>query len=103
MKIFRGQSLLGYVGREDGLGPCHPFEAAEGFTEVSSLFQRLHETELLLDNDDLSDERESEIVEAADAIMEEILAPGVTMTTLDDTHCFDCIQITIGEGRVCWR
>lgn len=103
MKIVRGDSLLGYVGHDDGLGPCHPFEAADGFEEVAAMFQKEHELALLLDDDDLNDEREMEIIEACDAIMEEILAPGVRMTTLEDTFCFDCLQLTIGEGRVCWR
>ncbi len=58
---------------------------------------------MLLDNDALSDEQQLEIVAECDAIMEEILAPGVKMTTLEDVFCFDCIQLTIGDGRVCWR
>lgn len=103
MKIYRGVSLLGYAGLDDGLGPCCPFEAADGFWEVESLFQKEYELGMMLDDDNLSKERELEIVDACDAIMEEILAPGVKMTTLEDTYCFDCIQLTIGEGRVCWR
>ncbi len=103
MKIYRGDSLLGYAGHDDGLGPCRPFEAAEGFREVESLFEKEHKTEMLLDNDALSDEQQLEIVAECDAIMEEILAPGVKMTTLEDVFCFDCIQLTIGDGRVCWR
>lgn len=103
MKIYRGNSLLGYVGLDDGLGYCHPFEAADGFEEVASLFQKEHELAQLLDDDAFSDDKELEIVEACDAIMAEILAPGVKMTTLEDTYCFDCIQLTIGQGRVCWR
>lgn len=102
MQIYRGESLLGYVGLDDGPEPCHPFEAADGFEEVAPLFQKEHELGMLLGGD-LSDENELEIVEACEAIMEEILAPGVTMKTLEGTFCFDCIQISIGEGRVCWR
>lgn len=103
MKIYRGDTLLGYAGLDDGLGPCCPFEAADGFGEVAHLFQKEHELGLLLGDDDLSKKKQLEIVEACDTIMKEILAPGVTMTTLEDTYCFDCIQLTIGEGRVCWR
>lgn len=103
MKIYRGDSLLGYAGHDDGLGPCRPFEAADGFREVESLFQKEHELGSLLEADNLNVEKETEIVEACDAIMEEILVPGIKMTTLEDIFCFDCIQLTIGDGRVCWR
>lgn len=102
LKIYRGGSLLGYAGLEDGLGPCCPFEAADGFWEIEPLFRQEHELTMQLAGD-LSDERESEIIEACDALMEEILAPGVSMKTLEDVDCFDCLQLSIGDGRVCWR
>jgi hypothetical protein len=103
LKIYRGVSLLGYAGLDEGLGPCHPFEAANGFWEVEPLFTQEHELTMQLADDNVSEERVSEIVEACEALMEEILAPGVSMKTLEDTHCFDCMELTIGDGRVCWR
>ncbi len=102
-KIYRGEKLLGYAGLDDGLGPCRPFEAADGFCEVEQLFKKEQEIAMRLDNDSLTDEQELEIVAACDAVMEEILAPGVKFTTLDDVDCFDCIQLSIFNGRVCWR
>ncbi len=102
-KIYRGDTLIGYAGLDNGLKPCKPFEPAEDFAEVEHLFRKEQELEMLLDNDDLSDEQRLEIVEACDVVMEEILAPGVKVTTLDDIYCFDCIQLTIFDGRVCWR
>ncbi len=97
-----GWFLLGYVGLEDGLGACHPFEAADAFWEIEPLFKQEHVLTMELAGDH-SDTREAEIIAACDALMEEILAPGVSMKTLDDVYCFDCMQLSIGDGRVCWR
>lgn len=102
-KIYRGDTLIGYAGLDNGLKPCNPFEVADGFAEVKHLFRKEQELEMLLDNADLSDEQKLEIVDACDAVMEQILAPGVKVTTLDDIYCFDCILLVIFDWRVCWR
>ncbi len=102
-KVYRGDTLLGYIGIDNESKPCSPFEAADGFWEVEHLFQKEQEIAMLLDNDALSEEQELEIVARCDTVMEEILAPGVKVTTLDDIFCFDCIQLIIFDERVCWR
>lgn len=101
LKIYRGTSLLGYVGLDDGLGPCSPFEPAEGFSAVEALFHR--EYELAMQLDDTDPEEESQTIEILDSLMEEILGPGITMQSMDGQQTFECMQLTIGDGRVCWR
>jgi hypothetical protein len=103
--IYRGNKLLGYAGLDDGLGPCCPFEAAEGFFEIEHLFKeedRLFEEWAALDKRNNAKE-EMELVAKIDAVMAEILAPGVRMYEKDDNIGFECIDLTIAKGRVCWR
>ncbi|MFO0923567.1 MAG: hypothetical protein U0905_13885 [Pirellulales bacterium] len=101
LKIFRGNTLLGYVGLDDGLGHCRPFEPAEGYSEIEALFLREHELSMQLEDSD--PEEESKMIEILDSLMEEILGPGVTIQSMDGTQSFGCLQLTIGDGRVCWR
>jgi hypothetical protein len=104
-KIYRGNKLLGYAGLDDGLGPCRPFEAAEGFFEVEHLFKeedRLTKEWAALDKRN-NPEKELELVTEIESVMAEILAPGVRMYEKDDNIGFECIDLTIANGRVCWR
>lgn len=105
LKIYRGNNLLGYVGLEDRLGPCSPFEPAEYFFEVEHLFKAedcLFEEWAALDKRN-NPEKELELVTKIETVMSEILAPGVRMYHMEDTIGFECIELTIAKGRVCWR
>ncbi len=85
--------------------PCRPFEAAEGFFEVEHLFieeDRLTKEWIALDKRN-NPEKELELVGKLEAIMEKILEPGVRMYHMNDDIGFECIDLTIADGRVCWR
>ncbi len=104
-KIYRGKKLLGYAGLDDERKPCRPFEAAEGFFEVEHLFKeedRLTKEWIALDKRN-NPEKELELVGKLEAIMEKILEPGVRMYHMNDDIGFECIDLTIADGRVCWR
>ncbi len=103
-KIYRDNKLLGYAGLDE-FGPCRPFEAAEGFFEVEHLFKeedRLTKEWAALDKSN-NPKKELELVAQLESVMAEILAPGVRMYHIEDAIGFECIELTIADGRVCWR
>lgn len=104
-EIYRGSKLLGYVGFDDQ-APCEPFEPAEAFAETETLFNREYEASARAGevNEDKEPDRFDKLMSEAEEIMDEIVAPGIRFKALEDTLCsFDCTQLSIFDGRVCWR
>ena len=104
-KIYRGDQLLGYVGFDDK-SPCERFEPAEAFHEVEALFAREHELSMRAGNLHQSkyEHQVDNLIRDAERVMDEILAPGVRFEAMEDILCsFECDQLSIFEGRVCWR
>jgi hypothetical protein len=102
--IYRGNELLGYVGSDDAW-PCEPFEPADAFHQVALLFAKEHE--LAMKSAELSRtshaDEANEVMASADRVLNEILKPGVRFHHMDGSFAFDCIGLSIAEGRVCWR
>ncbi len=104
-RVFRGEVVLGYVGFDDQW-PCEPFEPTDAFNEVKDLFDKEHELGRLAGEvDERGDvERFDQLMSEADAVMDEIVAPGIHFEALEKILCsFDCDQLSIFDGRVCWR
>ncbi|MCC9600785.1 hypothetical protein LOC67_09430 [Stieleria sp. JC731] len=104
-ELYRGDEFLGFVGSDDQW-PCEPFEAAPAFEALADLFAKEHELSMLaceMGRIGKLDQEEALFIEA-DKLMEQILEPGVRMKALHPIDCsFECIDLSIHDGRVCWR
>ncbi|WP_206036389.1 hypothetical protein [Crateriforma spongiae] len=73
---------------------------------MKDLFDKEHELGRLAGEvDERGDvERFDQLMSEADAVMDEIVAPGIHFEALEKILCsFDCDQLSIFDGRVCWR
>ena len=104
-QVYRGDQLLGYVGLDDQ-SPCEPFEPADGFREVEALFAKEKEVATLACELDRTGQREQAdaMFLEADKLQDQILAPGVRFEALEAMlSSFECIGLSIFDGRICWR
>ncbi|WP_182865990.1 hypothetical protein [Stieleria mannarensis] len=104
-KIYRGDQLLGFVGFDDQ-SPCEPFEPTEAFIGVEALFEKENELAKLAAEADAARDlaRFDQLIDEMNQVMDEIVAPGVRFEAMESIlGSFECDQLSIFDGRVCWR